>query len=166
MLYSRSLLVIHVIYRSESSDIHSSQCPNIFQWSWSLGIRKTPLMAFLHSWSYVCIPLLISPEIISQINYWHSHFVWSPLQDKQNLGMACSKLYAGQKAAVRTGHGTIDWFQTGKGVCQGCILSPCLFNFYAEYIMWNARLMKLKLESRLLGEISITSDMQMTPPLW
>ena len=49
-------------------------------------------------------------------------------------------LYAGQEATVRTGHGTTDWFQIGKGVCQGCILSPCLFNFYAEYIMRNARL--------------------------
>ena len=49
-------------------------------------------------------------------------------------------LYAGQEATVRTGHGTTDWFQTGKGVHQGCILSPCLFNFYAEYIMRNAGL--------------------------
>ena len=49
-------------------------------------------------------------------------------------------LYAGQAATVRTGDGTMDWFQTGKGVCQGCILSPCLFNVHAEYIMWNARL--------------------------
>ena len=49
-------------------------------------------------------------------------------------------LYAGQEATVRTGHGTTDWFQIGKGVHQGCILSPCLFNFYAEYIMRNARL--------------------------
>ena len=48
--------------------------------------------------------------------------------------------YAGQEATVRTGCGTTDWFQIGKGVCQGCILSPCLFNFYAEYIMWNAGL--------------------------
>ena len=47
-------------------------------------------------------------------------------------------VYAGQEATVRTGHGTIDWFQIGKGVCQGCILSPCLFNLYAEYIMRNA----------------------------
>ena len=71
-------------------------------------------------------------------------------------------LYAGQEATVRTGHGKTDCFQIGKGVCQGCILSPCLFNLYAEYMLgW----MKNKLESRLLGEISITSDMQMTPPL-
>ena len=49
-------------------------------------------------------------------------------------------LCAGQEAAVRTWHETTDWFQTGKGVQQGCILSPCLFNSYAEYIMWNARL--------------------------
>ena len=74
-------------------------------------------------------------------------------------------LYADQKATVRTGHGTTDWFQIGKGVCQGYILSPCLFNLYAEYIMSNARLDEAQLVSRLLGEISITSDMQMTPPL-
>ena len=75
-------------------------------------------------------------------------------------------LYAGQEATVRAGHGTIDWFQIGKEVHQGCILSPCLFDLHAEYIMRNARLEKHKLESRLPGEISITSDMQMTPPLW
>ena len=58
----------------------------------------------------------------------------------------------------------VGWFQIEKGVCQGCILSPCLFNLYAEYIRRNAGLDKHKLESRLLGEISITSDMQMTHP--
>ena len=72
-------------------------------------------------------------------------------------------LYADQEATVRTGHGTTDGFQIGKGVHQGCILSPCLFNFYAEYIMRNAGLEEAQLESRFLGEISITSDMQMTP---
>ena len=75
-------------------------------------------------------------------------------------------LYASQEATVRTGHGTADWFQIGKGVCQGCILSPCLFNLYAEYIMRNAGLDEAQAGSRLPGEISITSDMQMTPPLW
>ena len=75
-------------------------------------------------------------------------------------------LYAGQEATVRTGHGTTDWFQIGKRVRQGCILSPYLFNLYAEYVMRNAGLEEAMLESRLPGEISITSDMQMTPPLW
>ena len=73
--------------------------------------------------------------------------------------------YSGQEATVRTGHGTTDWFKIRKGVCQGCILSPCLFNLYAEYIRWNAGWMKHKLESRFPGEISIISDRQMKPPL-
>ena len=68
-------------------------------------------------------------------------------------------LYAGQEATVRTGHGTTDWFYIVKGLCQGCILSHCLFNFYAEYIMRTLGWKKQKLESRLLGEISIASDM-------
>ena len=70
-------------------------------------------------------------------------------------------LYAGQEAPVKTGHGTTDWFQIGKGVHQGCILSPCLFNLYAEYLMKNAGLDEAQLESRLPGEISITSEMKM-----
>ena len=83
----------------------------------------------------------------------------------QYLTCLLRNLYAGQETTVRTSYGTIDWFKIRKGICQGCILSPCLFNLYAEYIMWNARL-KHKLESRLPGEISIASDMQMTPPFW
>ena len=75
-------------------------------------------------------------------------------------------LYAGQEATVRTGHGRTDWFQIGKEVRQGCILSPCLFNLHAEYIMRNAGLEEAQLELRLPGEISITSDIQMIPPLW
>ena len=60
-------------------------------------------------------------------------------------------LYAGQEATVRTGHGTTDWFQIGKGVCQGCILSPCLFNFYAKYIMRNAGLEEAQAEIKIAG---------------
>ena len=76
-------------------------------------------------------------------------------------------LYVGQEATVRTGHGTTDCFRIGKGVRQGCILSPCLFNLYeALNIMRNTGLDETQLESRLPGEMSITSDMQMTPLLW
>ena len=60
-------------------------------------------------------------------------------------------LYAGQEATVRAGHGTTDWFQIGKGVCQGCILSPCLFNFYAEYIMRNAGLEETQAGVKIAG---------------
>ena len=73
-------------------------------------------------------------------------------------------LYADEEAIVKTGHGTTKWFQIGKGVCPWYILSPCLFNLYTGYIMQNARLVKHKLESRLPGRISITSDMQMNHP--
>ena len=68
--------------------------------------------------------------------------LWKILKEigPDHLTCLLRNLYAGQEATVRTGHGTIDWFQIGKGVRQGCILSPCLFNFYAEYIMRNAGL--------------------------
>ena len=69
--------------------------------------------------------------------------MWKILQEMgipDHLTCPLRNLYAGQEATVRTRHGTTDWFQIGKGVCQGCILSPCLFNLYAEYIMKNAGL--------------------------
>ena len=71
-------------------------------------------------------------------------------------------LYAGQEATVRTGHGTTDWFQIGKGVCQGCILSPCLFNFYAEYIMRKAGLEEtqagIKIAGRNINDLRYADD--------
>ena len=71
-------------------------------------------------------------------------------------------LYAGQEATVRTGHGTMDWFQTGKGVCQGCVLSPCLFNFYAEYIMRNTGLDEaqagIKISGRNINNLRYVDD--------
>ena len=71
-------------------------------------------------------------------------------------------LYAGQEATVRTGHGTTDWFQIGKGVCQGYILSPCLFNFYAEYIMRNAGLEEpqagIKIAGRNINNLRYADD--------
>ena len=95
--------------------------------------------------------------------------LWKILQEMgipDYLTCLLRNLYAGQEATVRTGHGKTDWFQIGKGVRQRCILSPCLFNYMQstswEMLGWK----KHKLESRLPGEISITSDMQMIPPLW
>ena len=95
--------------------------------------------------------------------------LWKILKElviPDHLTCLLRNLYAGQEATVGIGHGTTDWFQIGKGVHQGCILSPCLFNLYAEYITRNAGLEEAQLESRLPGEISITSDKQVTPPLW
>ena len=68
-----------------------------------------------------------------------------------------------QEVTVGTGHGTTDWFKTGKGVCQGCILSPCLFNLGAEYIMQNVGLDASLAGIEITGEITKTSDMQMIP---
>ena len=73
------------------------------------------------------------------------------------------KPVSGQEATVRTGHGTTDWFQIGKGVHQGYILSPYLLNLYAEYIKRNAGLEEAQAGIKIAGEISITSDMQMIP---
>ena len=98
----------------------------------------------------------------------HNKF-WKILKDmgtQDHLTCLLRNLYASQEAIIGTGHTTTDWFQIGKGGCQGCISSPCLFNLYAEYIMRNAGLEEAQLELRLPGEISIASDMQMTPPLW
>ena len=95
--------------------------------------------------------------------------LWKILKEMgipDHLTCLLRNLYAGQEAIVRTGHGTTDWFQTGKGVCQGCILLPCLFNLNAEYIMRNAGLEEAQAGVKIAGEISIISDMQMTPPLW
>ena len=73
-------------------------------------------------------------------------------------------LYVGQEVIVRNGHGTTDWFEIGKGVHQGCILSTCLFKLYAEYIMRNTGLEEAQAGIKIAGKISITSDIQMIPP--
>ena len=76
-------------------------------------------------------------------------------------------LYAGQEATVRIGHGTKDWFQIGKGVCQGCILSPCLFNLYAEYIMRNDGLEEaqagIKIAGRNINNLRYADDTTLEP---
>ena len=95
--------------------------------------------------------------------------LWKILKEMgipDHLTCLLRNLYAGQEATVRTGHGTTDWFQIGKGVHQGCILSPCLFNLYAEYIMRNAGLEETQAGIKISGRNISNLDMQMTPPLW
>ena len=74
-------------------------------------------------------------------------------------------LYSGQEATVRTGHGTTDWFKIGEGVRQGCMLSPCLFNLYAKYLMRNAGLDEAQARIKIARR-NINNHMQMKPPLW
>ena len=95
--------------------------------------------------------------------------LWNILKEMEipdHLTCLLRNLYTGHEATVRTGHGTTDWFQIAKGVCQGCILSPYLFNLYAEYIMRNALLEETQAGIKIAGVISVTSDMQMTLSLW
>ena len=80
-----------------------------------------------------------------------------------HLACLLRNLHAGQEATVRTGHGTTDSFQIGKGICQGCILSPCVFTLYAEYIRRNAELDEAQGGTKIAGR---STNMQMTPPLW
>ena len=85
--------------------------------------------------------------------------LWKILKEMEipdHLTWLLRNMYAGQEATVRTGHGTTDWFQIGKGVCQGCVLSPCLFNLYTEYIMRNAGLDEAQAGINTAGRISIT----------
>ena len=91
--------------------------------------------------------------------------LWKILQEMgmpDHLTCLLVNLYSGQEAIVRTKHGTTDWFQIGKRVCQGCILSPCLFNLYAEYIMQNARLDEaqagIKIAGRNINNLRYTHD--------
>ena len=101
--------------------------------------------------------LLITPKPLT---------VWKILQQMgipDHLTCLLRNLYAGQEATVRTGHGTIDWFQIGKGVGQGCTLSPCLFNFYAEYIMRNTGLDEaqagIKIAGRNINNLRYADDL-------
>ena len=102
-------------------------------------------------------------------DYVDHNILWKILKEMgipDHLTCLLGNLYAGQEATVRTGHGTTDWFQIGKGVHQGCILSPCLFNFYAEYIMRNSGLdeaqARIKIAMRNINNLSYADDTTLT----
>ena len=97
--------------------------------------------------------------------------LWKIIQEMgipDHLICLLRNLYAGEEATARIGHETTDWFHIRKGIHQGCILSPCLFNLYAEYIMRNTGLEETQAGIKIAGrkKIPITSDTQMTPPIW
>ena len=108
-------------------------------------------------------------DYVKAFDYVNHNQLWKILKEMgipDHLTCLLRNLCAGQEATVRTGHGTTDWFLIGKGVRQGCILSSCLFNFYAECIMRNTGLEEAQAGIKTAGRILITSDMQITPPLW
>ena len=113
---------------------------------------------------YFCF--IYSGKVVDYVDHNKLYKILQEMGIPDHLTCLLRNLYAGQKTTVRTGHGTTDWFQIGKGVCQGCVLSSCLFNFYAEYIMWNARLVEAQAGIKTGGRNINTSDMQMIPPLW
>ena len=135
---------------------------------WTGAYQAPPPMGFSRQeyWSGVPLP---SPKKKCGDCVDH-HKLWEILKDigiPDHLTCLLRNLYAGQEAAVRTGHATTDWFKIGKGARQGCKLSPCLLNFYAEYITRNAGVEEAQAGIKIArGEISTTSDTQMTPPLW
>ena len=128
-----------------------------FSCAWAREFQKNIYFCFIdYTKAFYCVDHNKLQKIIKEIGI------------PDHLTCLLRNLYTSKEAIVRTGHGTKDWFKIGKGVHKGCILSPCLFNLHAEYIIYSSIMgwMKHKLESRLLGEISITSDTQMTPFLW
>ena len=126
---------------------------------------------------YMSVSLLISHclDYYSFIDYAKAfdcvdhNKLWNILKEmviSDHLTCLLRNLYAGQEATVRTGHGTTDWFKIGKGVHQGCMLSPCLFNLYVEHIMWNASPDEAQAEIKTARRNINKLNRQMTPPLW
>jgi len=172
-LISQASKVMLIILQARLQQYVNHELPDV-QAGFRKGSRNTDKIANIH-WIiakardfqrniYFCFI-----DYAKAFDYVDHNKLWKILKEvgiPDHLTCLLRNIYAGQEATVRTGHGIADWFQIGKGVHQVCILSPCLFNLCTEYILRNAGLEKHKLESRLPGEISITSDMQMTPPLW
>ena len=114
-----------------------------------LGRRNCPQAVPVKKYIYFCFI-----DYTKAFNCVDHNKLWKILKEMgipDHLTCLLRNLYAGQEATVRTGHGTREWFQIGKGVLQGCILSPCLFNLYADYIMWNAGLDEAQAGIKIAG---------------
>ena len=122
-------------------------------WKKQESSRKTSISALLTMPKPLTVWITVNWKILKEMGISHC------------LTCLLRNLYAAQEATVRTGHGSTDWFQIGKGAHQGCLLSPYLFNLYAEY-MRKAGLEEAQAGIKIAGERSIISDMQVTPPLW
>ena len=123
-------------------------------WKQQESSRKTSISALLTMPVPLTVWIIINWKILKEMGI------------PDHLTCLLRNLYAGQEATVRTGHGTTDWFQIGKGVCQGCILSSCLFNLYAEYIMRNAGLEEaqagIKIARRNINNLRCADDTTLT----
>ena len=125
------------------------------------SLRLTSIESVMPSSHLIlCHPLLLLPPILP-LDHHKLWKIWKEIRIPDHLSCLLRNLYAGQEATVRTGHGTTDWFQIGKGVGQGCILSPCLFNLYAE-IMRNAGLDEaqagIKIARRIIKNLRYAND--------
>ena len=114
---------------------------------WDLDYKESWVLKYWCFWTVVLEKTRESPLACKEVQPVHSEGDG----DTKPSDLPLRNLYAGQEATVRTGHGTTDWFQIGKGVCQGCILSPCLFNLYAEYIMRNSGLEEVQAGIKIAG---------------
>ena len=141
-------------------DLEKAEEPDIKLPTWAGSLKKQEFQKNI----YFCFI-----DYVKAFDCVYHKKLWKILKEMgipDHLTCLLRNLYARQETTVRTGHGTTSWFQIGKGVGQGCIVSPCLFNLYGEYIMRNSGLDEAQAGIKIMGEISITSDMQMTPPLW
>ena len=183
VLFFSFILCVHILKVSSFFSINNSTFLYLASlFFYYIYQRQTWLVSYIYIYIYIYIhlrkgrgtreskripvKLLLLPHWLHQSLWLCGPQLWKILK-KSSDHFTCllRYLHAGQEATVRTGHGTTDWFQIGKGICQCRILSPCLFNLNAEYIIWNARLDEAQAGSNLQGEISITFNMQMTPSL-
>ena len=161
LTYFSQLIITQII----SSTTRTSRCT-----SWVLKSQRNQRLNFQHLLDHrksKRTPAKIYFCLIDYVKAFNSvdhNELWKILKEMGtpvHLTCLLRNMYAGQEGRVRTRYGTMDWFGIGKGVHQGCILSPCLINLYVDYIMWNAGLDESQAGIKIAGEISTTPDMQM-----